>query len=90
MKTFMENALRRIWASSGTRSILKKLKTPCDAVLIPSVAWILTSSGCSSIDGTRATRGETTSFVAGAEHEKPANPRVQPGRPYTQEIWLDL
>ena len=72
------------------RSILKKLKTHCDALLIASVTCILLSRGCSSIDSTRATGGETTNFVASTEHEKPVNPRVHPGRPYTQEIWLDL
>jgi hypothetical protein len=73
----------------GRRRILKGLKAHCNALLTASITCILISSGCSSIDGTRATGGETTNFLAGTEHEKPENPRVHPGRPYTQEIWLD-
>ena len=73
----------------GRTRILKKRKTHCDALLIASIACILICSGCSSIDGTPATGGETIKFVASTGQEKPVNPRVHPGRPYTQEIWLD-
>lgn len=86
----MERALSHIWPRSRTRSILKKLRIHCHAVLVASVACMVVSSGCSSIDGVWATRKETISFVTGTENGKPKNPRVQPGRPYSQEIWLDL
>jgi hypothetical protein len=90
MTIFTESALSHIWRGSRTRSILNNLKIHCHAVLVPAVACILASSGCSSIDDVSATRAETINFATGTEHGKPENPRVQPGRPYTQEIWLDL
>ena len=86
----MESALSQICASSKARRMLRKLKIHRYAVLIGSVTCILASSGCSSIDGTGTIREETVHFAAGTEHEKPANPRVQPGQPYTQVIGLDL
>ena len=60
------------------------------AVLVLSVICILAFSGCSSFDDVRATRAETANFMTGTEHGKVENPRVHPGQPYTQEIWLDL
>jgi hypothetical protein len=89
MEILLGSIVSRVLPCGRTRSALKKLKTHGDALLIASMACILISSGCSSIDGTRVTGGETTNFVAGTEHKKPENPRVHPGRPYTQEIWLD-
>jgi hypothetical protein len=89
METLLGSIVSCVLPRGRTRSILKKLKTHCDALLIPSIACILISSGCSTIDGTRATGGETTNFVASIEHEKPVNPRAHPGRPYAQEIWMD-
>ncbi|MBV8216752.1 MAG: hypothetical protein JOZ08_26330 [Verrucomicrobia bacterium] len=85
----MESALGQFCAAGKARRILHILKIHRYAVLIVSVACTLASSGCSS-DGTQAAREETVNFVAGTEHEKPTNPRVHPGRPYTQEVWLDL
>ena len=90
MTIFMESALSHAWPRSRTRSILKNLKIYCHAMLVPPVACILAFSGCSSIGDVSATRPETIHFVTGTEHGKLENPRVRPGQPYTQEIWLDL
>ena len=90
VKLFMESALSQICASSKARRMLRKLKIHRYAVLIGSVAWILASSSCSSIDGAAATGEETVNFVTGTKHRKPENPRVHPGQPYTQVIGLDL
>jgi hypothetical protein len=61
-----------------------------EMVLISSSAWVLAFSGCSSPGGAGLTRAETVRFLARAEQRKPENPRVHPGQPYAQEIWLDL
>jgi hypothetical protein len=89
MEVLLGSIVSHLLPPGGRRSILKELETHCHALLITLVACILICSGCSSIDGTRATTGEMTNFVASTQHEKPMNPRVHPGRPYIQEIWLD-
>ena len=90
MKIFIGSALSHICAISKARRILREQEIHRYAVLIGSVACILASSSCSSIDGAGATGGETLNFVEGTEHGKPENPRVHPGQPYTQVIGLDL
>ena len=90
MKIFMGSALSHICAISKARRILREQEIHRYAVVFGSVAWILASSSCSSIDGAAATGEETVNFVARTEHGKPANPRVHPGQPYTQVIGLDL
>ena len=89
MEIFMESALSQVWLRSRKRSILKKLKIDCHGVLISSIACMLASSGCSSVEDVQARRTESTNFAKETESRKPANPRVHPGQPYIKEIWLN-
>jgi len=90
MEILWGSLVSHVLAGGRTKSILKKLKINCDALLIAPMACILISSGCSSIDGARATGGQTINFVARTKIEKPVNPRIHPGQPYTQVFGLDL
>jgi hypothetical protein len=78
-----------VWARSRTEDTRKQLKIHSHAAFIPLFGLTLMCGGCSSLDQARSMRSETISFLTGTEDAKPRNPRVHPGRPYSQEIWLD-
>jgi hypothetical protein len=78
-----------VWARSRTEGTRKQLKIHFQAALIPLFGLMLMYGGCSSFDEARLIRSETISFLTGTEDAKPPNPRVHPGWPYSQEIWLD-
>jgi hypothetical protein len=58
-----------------------------------SVAWLLASTACSSIDTASGEHGATITLVTGTEQDADTariqTPRVNPGQPYNQGLWPD-